>query len=123
MKGQKEIVIETVKHLLPMFKVNNDKALDLLSDDQLEQLKTHVGQCICNGTVKYGKDKENTSEAMAYARSMVMNHLKKAKELNGNQETYIASRQTKKSKSEDKHGIKKELLPEDLKVLLESLQG
>lgn len=57
----------------------------MLSKDELENLKREVADSIIAGQIEYGKDASNVAEVRAYARSMVMNHLKKAKELNGNQ--------------------------------------
>jgi hypothetical protein len=83
MKSQKEAVIDEVMVQLPSFTQGQDIALTMLTHDQLEDIKAHVFNGIINGRIEYGKDPNNHSEARTYARSMVMNWLKKAKELNG----------------------------------------
>ena len=83
MKGQKEFVVEEVKNKLISFTPYKDNAILLLSNTQLESIKNTVTNAIIGGHVEYGKDRTNAAEVRAYARSMVMNHLKKAKELNG----------------------------------------
>lgn len=84
MTGQKDAVIALVEKSLPNFNKYKDIALVMLSAAQLEQLKQDIGAQIMSGLVEYSKDKSNRAEVTTYARSMVMNHLKKAKELNGN---------------------------------------
>ena len=83
--GQKEAVVSMVRHILPHFKMYEDIALVMLSKNELENLKAHIAVDIIAGKIQYSKDASNESEVVSYARSMVMNHLKKAKELNGNQ--------------------------------------
>jgi hypothetical protein len=83
MKSQKEAVIEEVLLHLPSFNQNQDIALTMLTHDQLESIKGNVFNAIISGVVEYGKDPNNHAEARTYARSMTMNWLKKAKELNG----------------------------------------
>jgi hypothetical protein len=83
MKSQKQSVIDEIMTCLPSFNKGKDNALLLLSTPQLESVKTNIGVGIANGTIEYSKDKTNAAEVRSYARSMVMNHIKKAKELNG----------------------------------------
>lgn len=83
MKGQKQFVIEMVEKVIPGFVKGSDNALKLLSAEQLEEIKTVTTGSISSGGVEYSKDRSNWAEVRLYARSMVMNHLKKAKELNG----------------------------------------
>ena len=82
-KGQKEAVIEQVMLHLPNFVKYQDNAILVLSAAQLENIKGTICFEILNGGIEYGKDLNNMTEVRTYARSMVMNHLKKAKELNG----------------------------------------
>lgn len=84
MKKQKDAVVELVRHKLPNFMPYKDIALILLSKDQLESIKAEIAHGIMSGTIDYGKTLVR-HEVIAYARSMTMNHLKKARELNGNQ--------------------------------------
>lgn len=84
-KGQKEAVVDQIMSILPNFSKFKDNAILLISNDQLEIVKENIFQGIINGDIEYGKDRSNRAEVRTYARSMVMNHLKKAKELNGGQ--------------------------------------
>ena len=81
--GQKEAVIAEVLIHLPNFVKGKDNAILLLSNQQLEIIKSTIYGSIITGVIEYSKDKTNLAEVRTYARSMVMNHLKKAKELNG----------------------------------------
>jgi hypothetical protein len=101
MKGQKAAVIELIRHFLPAFRPYQDIALIMLSKNELENIKAHIAVDIMNGTIQYSKDATNESEVVSYARSMVMNHLKKARELNGNQ-VYGKTKDVVESISQDK---------------------
>lgn len=94
-KSQKDAVVEEVLFQLPSFNKGQDNAVILLSHSQLETIKTNIANLISSGVVEYGKDSTNQSEVRAYARSMVMNHLKKAKELNGGNKYQPATSSTK----------------------------
>ena len=120
MIGQKKAVVDSVLTLLPGFVQYKDIALVMLTRSQLESLKTDIGLRICQGLIEYGKDKTNQAEVMSYARNMVMNHLKKAKELNGNA---IYSKGTAVAAKEPKNNlnIDRELLTEDLKEFVDTL--
>lgn len=136
-KGQKEAVIEEILNQLPTFNKYTDNALLKLSSDQLENVKASIFNGIINGTIEYGKDPNNHAEARSYARSMVMNHIKKAKELNGGH-TYISASSssslvntTTASVSSNKSirqkakiapkGVNPDLLPDDLKEFAKKL--
>ena len=83
MKGQKESVIDEVVAHQPTFQMCKDNAILTLSAKDLESIKSNIFTGIVNGTIEYSKDRTKIAEVRLYARSMVMNHLKKAKELNG----------------------------------------
>lgn len=121
MKGQKEAVVELVKQALPTFRPYMDMALVMLSKHQLERIKEDVGLAIMSGTIDYGKPLIR-HEVMAYARSMVMNHLKKARELNGNQ-VYGSTPAMVQSKLASKKlsTINMDLLSDELKTFVRSL--
>ena len=122
MKGQKEAVVEMVMRELPSFKRHEDIALILMSKDQLEQIKTDIGNGILNGTIEYSKSRSSVSEVTAYARSMVMNHLKKAKELNGGQvygKTPAVVQATKEEKKLSAFNVNS--LPDDLQSYVRTL--
>lgn len=122
MKGQKQAVVDEVLKCLPGFRLNHDIALVMLSSGELEAIKQAVGIGIFNGTIEYGKSTAVKTEVMAYARSMVMNHMKKAKELNGNQvygKTKVDIEVQKKN--EKLATVDMENLPDDLKTYVRSI--
>ena len=123
MYGQKEAVVAQVKAFLGnTFTPYKDIALVMLSKHELERLKHVVGTMIINGTVEYSKDITKIDEVRAYARSMVMNHLKKAKELNGNQVYGSSVAQVKEQEAvQSLSKIDMALLPDDLKTFVNSL--
>src|ERR1035437_561921 len=84
MKGQKQAVVDLVKAHLPTFIPFKNIALVMLTKDQLEDIKRKIAEGIMDASIEYGK-LLIPSEVASYARSMTMNHLKKARELNGNQ--------------------------------------
>lgn len=128
--GQKEAVIAEVLNHLPSFVKNQDNAILLLSSAQLEAIKSSIGSGISAGLIEYSKDITNAAEVRTYARSMVMNHLKKAKELNGGH-GYISAPAGDSNKvaktvrvKEEKlapKGVNPDLLPEELKEYVKSL--
>lgn len=126
MKGQKEAVIDEVLLQLPTFQKGIDNAILVLTSTQLENIKANVFNGIINGLIEYGKDPNNHAEARTYARSMVMNHLKKAKELNGGfkivppKNNTISVYRTTRVKVAPK-GVDLELLPEELKEYAKTL--
>ena len=130
-KSQKEAVVDLVISTLPNFLKNQDNAISMLSAVQLESIKNQMYDGIINGQIEYGKDITLISEVRAYSRSVVMNHLKKAKELNGGTST-IKKNSTNtnaspfmKVKEEQQviapRGVKVDILPEDLRDYAASL--
>lgn len=124
MKGQKESVILEVMLHLPTFTKHVDNAILALSAADLESIKNNIQAQIAAGTIEYSKDKTNLAEVRSYARSMVMNHLKKAKELNGGH-AFTKSPTTgttvrHKLKLAPK-GVNPDLLPEELKEYVKTL--
>ena len=137
-KGQKEAVVEEIKLALPSFVPFKDNATLYLGNLQLENIKTNIMVGIINGIIDYSKDRNNHNEVRAYARSMVMNHLKKAKELNGGytykaiptgitgdiDETGTSSPQTRTVRVKEKiapKGVNPDLLPADLREYVKTL--
>jgi hypothetical protein len=122
MKGQKQAVVDYVLGCLPLFQKGKDIALMQLTKDQLESIKFSVAEDIALGRVEYGKDPHNRAEVTAYARSMVMNHLKKAKELNGGV-TYgkTTAQVATLTKNKALSDIDMEVLPEDLSEFVKTL--
>lgn len=114
MIGQKQAVVAAVKSHLPTFVPYKDIALAMLSKDQLESIKTSIARDIEAGNIEYSKNAHSWFEVLPYARSMVMNHLKKSKELNGNQTYGKAGLAVSGAKSKALNGIDMDLLPQDL---------
>lgn len=120
--GQKDAVIAEVLTRLPGFQKNVDNALTQLSSTQLEDIKTVIYTGIINGHIEYSKDITDLTECRSYARSMVMNHLKKAKELNGGVTQQSSPKEPKaKQSSSAPKGVNLDLLPEDLRAYAKTL--
>lgn len=131
-KTQKQSVVDEVLLALPGFALHKDNAILHLTNQQLENIKANIMNGIINGTIDYSKDVNNHSEIRTYARSMVMNHLKKAKELNGgyavvttinssigdSDQVYYTNRVKLKIAPK---GVDVDVLPEELKELCRSL--
>lgn len=126
--GQKAAVIQEVLMFLPSFKIGTDNALLALSSADLESIKSSIQLRIMSGNIEYSKDPTNQAEVRTYARSMVMNHLKKAKELNGGH-SYVSAPANGNSPSKTVRvkdpkvpkGIDLSLLPEELKEFVKTL--
>ena len=123
MKGQKEAVVDNVLLIFPSFEKNRDNALlQLTTSCQLEYLKNKIFLEIVNGDIEYSKDRTNHNEVRAYARSMVMNHLKKAKELNGGFSSSSANPKSSKTKTfKTPKGIDTSSVSEELQEFLTKL--
>lgn len=113
MIGQKEAVVSAVKAILgTRFVPNQDRALDLLTEEQIENIKELMFSGIMNGSIEYAKDKTDEKAVKTYARSMVMNHLKKTKVLNG----------SKVKEEPEENLLDESILPEDLRDFLGRLK-
>lgn len=127
--GQKAAVIQEVMAQLPTFNQGTDNAILLLSSAQLEAVKASIQAGISAGTIEYSKNINDAAEVRTYARSMVMNHLKKAKELNGGRNyipaTSDGSQPAKtvrvKAKPDVPKGVNIDLVPDELKEFVKSL--
>jgi hypothetical protein len=128
--GQKDAVIAEVLVHLPNFQKFTDNAILLLSEKQLETIKATIYGSILTGVIEYSKDLTNQAEVKTYARSMVMNHLKKAKELNGghsyvpnvsNSSQQNAPRTVRVKEKLAPKGVNPDLLPEELKEFAKTL--
>jgi hypothetical protein len=126
-KSQKEAVVEEVMLALPTFVKGKDNAILKLNNVQLESIKSNIKNGIINGLIEYSKDVTNHTEVRTYARSMVMNHLKKAKELNGGAVlTTVASAPTSVRTVRSKvklapKGVNASIMPEELQEYARSL--
>ena len=120
-KSQKQAVVHAVKQMLPNFNLYKDIALVMLTKTQLESLKNEIGCDILGGCIEYRKSLSDRAEVMAYARSMVMNHLKKAKELNGNQIYGVGPAIVQPKASKTVAAIDMSILSDDLSAFIETL--
>jgi hypothetical protein len=123
-KSQKDAVVQLVKAKLGSnFTEFKDDALAMLTQTQLDEIKREVYEGLINGVISYGKDLSKTSEVLSYARSVTMNHLKKAKELNGNSIRQHATTTSSRTMTTKKlyNGIDMSMLPEDLKNEIKSV--
>lgn len=127
--SQKQAVVDAVLMQLPNFQKYSDNALVSLLPEQLEQIKTSICVGIQNGDIEYSKDITNYSEVRSYARSMVMNHMKKARELNGGY-SYTgntasggdeSSKMVRVQEKTGPKGVDLDILPEDLKAFAKTL--
>lgn len=123
--GQKDAVIAEVLIRIPGFQKHQDNALLKLTNSQLDDIKSVIYHGIINGHIEYSKDITDLSEVRSYARSMVMNHLKKAKELNGGHKFVSASSEGSTKTVREKiqsgpKGVNLDLLPEDLREVVKS---
>lgn len=123
MKSQKTAVIDEVLIQLPNFVKFKDKAILSLSNAQLEAVKENVRAGIQSGLIEYSKSLSDVHEVRIYARSMCMNHIKKARELNGNMVPGQAGAGPKAVKLKDPkpEGVDLSLLPDDFKEYLQKL--
>lgn len=132
MYSQKNFVVQLVKTTMGTAYNSAVACLSNLSTADLEAIKKATGFAISNGTVDYSKDRSNSREVISYARSMVMNHLKKAKELNGgssvsnNSSTKASRRADAEDEVEDAaegsfKGIDLSLLPDELRAVVQTL--
>lgn len=121
MIGQKEAVVNFVKEALGD-DFGKAAALNALSPQQLRDVKARIASGIMGGTISYGKNPADVKEVTSYASSMTMNHLKKARELNGGS---IGSSSITKSISRktaaQRRGIVVDNMPDYLKTMTESL--
>jgi len=125
MSSQKDAVVAEVLLAIPTFRTSVDVASNLLSKDQLENIKANIMNGIINGNIDYSKDKNNHNEVRSYARSMTANHIKKAKELNGNNAYLPSSTRIPSNKVQavaSLRDIDTEILSDDLKEYIKSLK-
>ena len=134
---QKSAVVEQVLLQLPNFQKHVDNALLMLTPQQLNNIKNNIRDGILSGNIDYSKDRSNTAEVQSYARSMTMNHLKKAVELNGNTKNKVVAKLSDTTHPNDSNrnirvslvkvkpiapkGVKVDLLTDDLKDYVKNL--
>lgn len=121
---QKDFVVSEVKRVLgTRFVSYTTNALLVLSANELELVKESTLHAILSGQVEYGKSNDTLANIKVYARSMVMNHLKKCRELNGNLVYSKSTGETKAIKADPvaPKGIVSTVLPKELQEYVKGL--
>lgn len=81
---QVDAVVETVKSVLgPTFQEGKDDARLFLTKGLLNQVYESIYSGIMSGTINFKGDTDNTVAVKNYVRSLVSNHLRRSKKLNG----------------------------------------
>ena len=82
--GQKQAVVNAVETVLgDSFTSTVTKVKEILTSEQLSEIRSIVLDGILNGHVVYSKPTTDADAARRYVNGMVDNHLRKSKELNG----------------------------------------
>jgi hypothetical protein len=81
--SQKQAVLNEVQAILGSSFDRSMPARDQLSESELVLLRSNIANGIINGVIEYSKDID-AKEVAKYVSSMISNHFRKAKELNGN---------------------------------------
>lgn len=114
--SQKDSVINATKEVLGS--LPNVPVKEVLTKDQLIQIRSKVTDGIIKGEVVYSKDISNKEDVLKYVRGMVDNHLRKAKELNGGVKLDKTEAKPKKVKVDSKEDPQLK----EMKKLAESLK-
>lgn len=82
--GQKEAVVNAVESVLGSgFTKGETVVKNVVTADQLAQVRQQVFDGIKNGSISYNGDTTNDQALRRYVNGMIQNHFRKAKELNG----------------------------------------
>ena len=84
MKKQVTAVVDEVKTTLGNNYDINVKASTLLSKEQVVTIKEAIFNGLVNGEISYNGDLTDVAKVTTYSKSLVDNHLRKHKSLNGN---------------------------------------
>lgn len=83
--SQKQAVVEAVEAILGSnFVLGETVVAEVLTKEQKIEVRALVAESILNGTVACNKDLDDPKAIGKYVNSMVDNHIRKAKNLNGN---------------------------------------
>jgi hypothetical protein len=82
--SQKQAVVNAVKKVLGSSYDTSEPVRRKLTPDNVKFIKQEVYDGIINGSVAYSKDNSDLEGVKKYVPGLVSNHLRKAKELNGN---------------------------------------
>lgn len=90
--SQKQAVIDAISTVLGNSFVSGETNVrEVLTSEQLEQVRDLVANGILNGDVTFGKDTSDADDVRRYVNGMIDNHIRKAKELNGGSK-YVAAK-------------------------------
>ena len=81
--SQKNAVIDTVKNILKSDYDPSKPVKDILTKEQVGEIKDAILNGILKGEIAYNKDINQVDVIKKYVSGMVSNHFRKAKELNG----------------------------------------
>ena len=107
--SQKEAVVNEVKNILGAKYDPSRPSKELLTSSELYLIRDNIVKDIIAGKVGYSGLTNNTVELNRYVYGMICNHLKKAKELNGDityKPSSSSSSKVQKSSSKDDDQIK-----------------
>lgn len=113
MKQKDAVVIAVTKVLGEDFTVGTTVVKDVITKDQKSEVRGIVLQGILDGEVAYNKDLADEKAIGRYVNSMVDNHFRKAKELNGGSTYRPASTGTRRDPQLKELNKLLKSLPED----------
>jgi len=123
--SQKQAVVDGVKNLLGSSYDPSQPVKNQLTSTQLTSLRDSVVGDIASGVVAYKGIISDMPKVKAYVSSLISNHFRKAKELNGGTSYSPATTKTTANSSNPKTPktkVKNDQVLSDLKVLLSTLQ-
>lgn len=119
--SQKKAVIEATKKILGTEYKQDISVKDLLSKDQIKEIRQDIIDGILSGKVIFNKQTEDSTYVEKYVAGMISNHFRKAKELNGGS-VYIPTQSSvdkaKPKNSKAPYDIDVTFLSEDLKNMV-----
>ncbi len=84
--SQKEAVVTAVAKILgKSFVAGSTNVKEIITAEQLSQLRETILKGIQSGNIAYNKDASDEKAVRRYVNGMIDNHFRKAKELNGGQ--------------------------------------
>lgn len=127
--GQKDAVINAVASVLGDRYEAGINAREILSSDELAEVKNIVANGVLDGSVSFSKDSSDEKAVRRYVAGLVDNHLRKAKELNGGVKYSAATTRGPRTAKADAapvastrktNNIDMSVLPSDLQGILEA---
>lgn len=122
--SQKQAVIDGIKNLLGSSYDPSQPVKDQIKPIQLTALKNSISNDIAAGLIAYKGVTSDAPKVKSYVSSLISNHMRKAKELNGGS-AYVPTTSRPASTGNTKVAkgkVKNDQVLSDLKVLLSTLQ-